>query len=217
MTDCTTLAPIRKGANPNDILISSAGTDPPNTSRCPPGPHCFSSTAAPRCTARTTRSAGSTRPATASPTNAVYGFVDDAAQAAGRPPAGVHRGVVRPGRADLPRRAGDRLQGQPRADARRPRRADPVGARGVRGAGRADPHLRALRGRRRDRHAGASRRVAAGLSTSRSSPATRTSSSSCDDGIRVYNPRDEGTWYDADGVQREVRRRARSRSWTCSR
>ena len=28
------------------------------------------------------------------------------------------------------------------------------------------------------------------------------------DGIRVYNPRDEGTWYDADGREGEVRRRA---------
>ena len=38
-------------------------------------------------------------------------------------------------------------------------------------------------------------------STSRSSPATRTSSSWSRDGIRVFNPRDEGTWYDADGVK----------------
>ena len=30
------------------------------------------------------------------------------------------------------------------------------------------------------------------------------------DGIRVFNPRDEGTWYDAAGRRREVRRAARS-------
>ena len=46
---------------------------------------------------------------------------------------------------DLPGRRsardGDRLQGQPRADAAGPRRADPVGARGVRGDGRADPDV----------------------------------------------------------------------------
>ena len=28
------------------------------------------------------------------------------------------------------------------------------------------------------------------------------------DGIRVFNPRDEGTWYDAGGREGEVRRRA---------
>ena len=33
--------------------------------------------------------------------------------------------------------------------------------------------------------------------------------------IRVFNPRDEGAWYDADGVVREVRRRGPSRSSTC--
>ena len=48
----------------------------------------------------------------------------------------------------------DRLQGQPRGDARRPRRADQLGAPGVRGDGRADRHRARLRGRRRDRHAG---------------------------------------------------------------
>ena len=71
----------------------------------------------------------------------------------------------------------DRLQGQPRADARRARRADSAGARGLRSARRADPHLEALRGRRCDRHAGdegGGRRA----SRSRSSPATRTSFSS---------------------------------------
>ena len=37
-------------------------------------------------------------------------------------------------------------------------------------------------------------------STSRSSPATRTSFSSSAGRIRVFNPRDEGAWFDADGV-----------------
>ena len=34
-------------------------------------------------------------------------------------------------------------------------------------------------------------------------------------GIRVYNPRDDGTWFDADGVQGEVRRRAGAGRATC--
>ena len=57
-------------------------------------------------------------------------------------------------------------------------RADPDGPRRLRSARRADPHLRALRGRRCDRHAGGEggRRRA---STSRSSRWTRTSFSSC--------------------------------------
>ena len=36
-----------------------------------------------------------------------------------------------------------------------------------------------------------------------------------DDGIRVYNPNDEGAWYDADGVAAEVRRARRRRCATC--
>ena len=94
----------------------------------------------------------------------------------------------------------DRLQGQPRADARRARRADSDGARRLRGARRADPHLRALRGRRCDRHAG-DEGGGRGLRRRRSSRSTRTSFSSSRDGIRVFNPRDEGTWYDAAGVK----------------
>ena len=78
----------------------------------------------------------------------------DAAQAAQRAQAGVHRRVVRSARPHLPRRSRRRLQGQPRADAGRARGADPDGARRLRGARRADPHLRALRGRRCDRDAG---------------------------------------------------------------
>ena len=87
-------------------------------------------------------------------TNAVYGFVTMLRKLLERSPAAVHRRVVRSRRADVPRRHRHRLQGQPRADAGRSRRADPVGARGVRSDGRADPHVAALRGRRRDRDAG---------------------------------------------------------------
>ena len=58
-----------------------------------------------------------------------------------------------------------------------------------------------LRGGRRDRHAGDQGRRArpAGGDRHRRQgflPAGR-------DGIRVYNPRDEGTWYDADGVMQK--------------
>ena len=53
----------------------------------------------------------------------------DAAQAAQRAPAGVHRRVVRSAGPHVPRRSRRRLQGQPRADAGRARRADPAGAR----------------------------------------------------------------------------------------
>ena len=100
-----------------------------------------------------------------------------------------------------------RLQGQPRRDARRPRRADQLGPRGLRGAGRPDPHRAGLRGRRRDRHGGEARRRRAD-STSRSCRSTRTSSSSCTTGIRVYDPREDGAWFDEAAVRREVRRPA---------
>ena len=53
-----------------------------------------------------------------------------------------------------------------------------MGPRGLRGARRADPHLRALRGRRRDRHAG-DEGARPPASRWRSSPATRTSFSWC--------------------------------------
>ena len=125
---------------------------------------------------------------------------DDAAQADRRSPAAVHRRVVRSRRPDVPLRDGDRLQGQPRADAARSRRADPVGARGVRSDGRADPDLAALRGRRRDRHAGD-----AGPSRPGFEVAIVTGDKDffqlVHDGIKVYNPKDEGTWFDADGVK----------------
>ena len=92
-----------------------------------------------------------------------------------------------------------RLQGEPRGDARRPCRADQLGARGLRGAGRADPHRRGLRSRRRDRDAGAGGRRRTG-SRSRSSRSTRISSSWSGDGVRVYDPREDGAWFDAAGV-----------------
>ena len=56
----------------------------------------------------------------------------------------------------------------------RPRRADRLGPRSLRGDGRADLHRRRLRGRRRDRHAG-ERRPRRPASRWPSSPATRTS------------------------------------------
>ena len=102
---------------------------------------------------------------------------DDAAKADSGPSAAVHRRVVRSARPTFR----DDLVSDYKAN-RAPMPSDlaeqiPLGARGLRGARRADHHVRALRGRRRDRHAGdegACRRA----SRSRSSPATRTSSSS---------------------------------------
>ena len=38
-----------------------------------------------------------------------------------------------------------------------------------------------------------------------------------DDHIRVFNPRDEGTWYDAGRRARRSGASGPSRSWTCSR
>ena len=100
------------------------------------------------------REGGLLRNAQGRPTNAVYGFVTMLRKLIADHHAGVHRGVVRSAGPHVSRRSRRRLQGQPRADARRPRRADSARARGVRSARRADPHLRALRSRRRDRHAG---------------------------------------------------------------
>ena len=142
----------------------------------------------------------------------------DAAEAAGGSPAGVHRRVVRPAR---PRRSATTARRPTtRPIARRCRAISPSRCRGsTKPAKRwACPILtvRRLRGRRRDRHAGDRRRGA---------PASSVAIVTGDkdffqlvgDGIRVYNPRDEGAWYDAAGVQREVRRAAVDRSWTCSR
>ena len=102
---------------------------------------------------------------------------DDAPQADRRSQSRVHRRVIRSRRADVPRRAVRRLQGEPHADAVGPRRAGAARARSVRGPGRARAHLRTVRSRRRDRHAGGAG-ARAPASTSPSSPATRTSSSS---------------------------------------
>ncbi len=82
----------------------------------------------------------------------------DAPQAAPGAEARVHRRLVRSARTHLSRRPRRRLQSEPRADARRARAADSDGARRVRSDGRADPHLRALRGRRCDRDADAESR-----------------------------------------------------------
>src|SRR5205085_9103251 len=67
---------------------------------------------------------------------------DDAAQAAERSQAAVHRGRLRPSRPDVSLRACRRLQGQSRADAVRFGRADSARACGVRGARRTGAHLR---------------------------------------------------------------------------
>ena len=36
------------------------------------------------------------------------------------------------------------------------------------------------------------------------------------DGVKVYNPKEDGTWYDAEGVKEKFGV-APTRSWTCSR
>ena len=82
----------------------------------------------------------------------------DAEEAAGGSPSRLHRRLVRSRGGDLPGPDRRRLQGQPRADAARSQGSDPVGARGLRGDGRADPDQRRLRSRRRDRGAGPSGR-----------------------------------------------------------
>ena len=56
-----------------------------------------------------------------------------------------------------------------------------------------------LRGRRRDRHAGGAG-ARGRASTSRIVTGDKDFFQLVGDGIRVYNPRDEGTWYDAAGV-----------------
>ena len=71
---------------------------------------------------------------------------------------------------------------------------------GVRGDGRADPHLRGLRGRRRDRHAGAEGGRAPAIDVAIVT-GDKDFFQLVRDGVRVFNPRDEGTWYDAAGVQ----------------
>ena len=91
-------------------------------------------------------------------------------------------------------------------------RADALGARGVRGDGRAHLHRRRLRGRRRDRDAGG-KAAAAGFQVAIVT-GDKDFFQLVGDGIRVYNPRDEGagTTRPACG---EIRRARRIRSWTC--
>ena len=120
-------------------------------------------------------------------------------------------------------------------DLRRPRRSAPIsppttrrtarrcrttwreqiaaGPRGVRGAGRADPHVRGFEA---DDVIGtlATQAAAAGFQVAIVT-GDKDFFQLVGDGIRVYNPRDEGAWYDADGRAGEVRRAAAIRSSTC--
>ena len=121
-------------------------------------------------------------------TNAVYGFITMLRKLLADHQPGVHRGVVRSAVRHVPRCDLGGLQGQPRADARRPQGADSVGARGLRSDGRAHPHApRATKpttssGRwpiRRQRR----------VFRSRSSPATRTSSNSWEGSFAPTTPR----------------------------
>ena len=123
----------------------------------------------------------------------------DAPQAAQRPPARVHRRVVRSAGADVPRR----LAADYKAN-RAPMPADlaeqiPLVHARVRGARRADPRRRGLRGRRRDRDDRA-RRAGDGYEVAIVT-GDKDFFQLVGDGIRVFNPRDEGTWYDAAGVK----------------
>ena len=133
-------------------------------------------------------------------TNAVYGFVDDAAQADCGSRAGLHRGGVRSARPDVPRRRwstdykanrtampGDLAEQIPWVH----EACEALGVPVITSAG--------LRGRRCDRHAGDARR-AEGFDVAIVT-GDKDFFQLVDDGIRVYNPRDEGTWYDAAGVR----------------
>ena len=91
-------------------------------------------------------------------TNAVYGFVTMLRKLIADHNPQCIAAAFDLSRTDVPIGAARRLQGQPRADAVRPRRTDRVRASGVRSARRAGADLRRFRGRRRDRHAGHARR-----------------------------------------------------------
>ena len=139
----------------------------------------ISSTAARRCTARITRCAarGLLRPRRAADQRRLH-LRHDAAQAAQRAQAAVsspRRSICRAAPSATISSTDYKANRTPMPDELA--RADPDGPRRLRGARRADPHLRALRSRRRDRHAG-DEGGAPPASTSRSSPATRTSFSS---------------------------------------
>ena len=131
-------------------------------------------------------------------TNAVYGFVTMLRKLlADHHPAFIAASFDLAG-GDVSRPDRRRLQGQPRADAARPRRSDPVGARGLRGDGRADPDQRRLRSRRRDRDAGpAGRRAGFEVAIV---TGDKDFFQLVDGPIRVYNPKEEGAWFDAGGV-----------------
>ena len=150
------------------------------------------------------------------PTNAVYIFVTMLRKLLNEhKPEYIAASFDLPGRTFRDDLAAD-YKANRTADARRARRADPDGACRVRGARRPHPHLRALRSRRRDRHAGHARRWRP-ASTSRSSPATRISFSSCTTASACSTRREEGTWYDAAGREGASSASRPSRSWTCSR
>ena len=92
-----------------------------------------------------------------------------------------------------------RLQGEPRGHARRPRGADSVGPRGLRGARRAGHHAEGFEAD--DVIATLARcAVQEGYDVAIVT-GDKDFFQLVDDRIRVFNPRDEGTWYDADGVR----------------
>ena len=133
-------------------------------------------------------------------TNAVYGFVTMLRKLlADHQPAYIAASFDLPGPTFRDPMVG-RLQGESRGDARRSRRADAAGPRSVRGAGRAGHHVRGLRGRRRDRARWRACAVQEGYDVAIVT-GDKDFFQLVDDRIRVFNPRDEGTWYDADGVR----------------
>jgi len=102
------------------------------------------------------------------------------------------------------RRSGPSLRPTTRPRARRclgPRGANSACARSLRALGVPGAHLRRLRSRRRHRDAGDQVRRRRTTRCDRG-PATRIfSTGERLDRIRVFNPRDEGAWYDEAGVK----------------
>ena len=92
-------------------------------------------------------------------TNAVYGFVTMLRKLIARSPAAVHRRVVRSAGPTFRDDLVDRLQGQPRADAADLAEQIPWVHEACEALGVPILTVAALRGRRRDRHAGDARRV----------------------------------------------------------
>ena len=136
-------------------------------------------------------------------TNAVYGFVTMLRKLHRGSQARVHRGVVRPGGPDVPIELRDDYKANRAPMPSRSGRAD---SRCVHEACEAlgVPILTCagLRSRRRDRDAGD-----AGARPTGRPVAIVTGDKDFfqlvgdETGIRVFNPRDEGTWYDAAGVK----------------